>query len=176
MLSLEHAVRGRLRRRIAAAAAVLIHAVALPLFAASVPTGLPASPTFGAAKFTQPMPRFDLLTRKPLSALSPAPTAQANTTQQPVDPLLGGGTGPIEGRPPGPIWAHQGFAHFPPLVAVEATMEGAKVNAVYNPGVPASLNSGINPATPLRPRFHPNMPDQGPLALWTFKPSATDRR
>src|SRR5215210_2095828 len=143
MLSFELAVRGRLRRFIAVATAIVVQAVPLPLFADSVPTGLPASPLFGAAKFTQPMPRFDLLTRKPVSALNPAPTAQANTTQQPVDPLLGGGTGPIEGRPPGAIWAHQGFTQFAPRVAVEATMEGAKPNAAYNPGVPASLNSGI---------------------------------
>jgi len=138
-----------------------------------VPTGLPASRTcFPPApcvqKFTQPMPRFDVLPRNAVSTLNPAPTEQANTTQQAVDPALGGGFGPIEGRPPGPIWAHQGFTRFPPRVAVEVTQEGAKLNNVYNPGVPSSLNSGINPATPFHPRFHPNLPDQGPLALWTF--------
>jgi FtsP/CotA-like multicopper oxidase with cupredoxin domain len=134
----------------------------------SVPTGLPPSPTFGITKFSQPMPRFDVLTRQPVSSLVPAPTAEANTTQQPVDPALGGGFGPIEGRPPGPIWAHQGFARFPPKVAYDVSMEGAKVNNAYNPGVPASLNSGINPANPVRPTFHPGLPDQGPLAAWTF--------
>ena len=139
----------------------------------SVPTGLPASPTCFAPnpciqKFTQPMPRFDVLPRNAVSTLVPAPTAQANTTQQAVDPALGGGFGPIEGRPPGAIWAHQGFTLFPPQVAVEVTQEGAKINNVYNPGVPASLNSGINPATPFHPRFHPFAPDQGPLAMWTF--------
>ena len=134
----------------------------------SVPTGLPASPTFGITKFSQPMPRFDVLTRQPVSSLVPAPTAQANTTQQAVDPALGGGFGPIEGRPPGPIWAHQDFTRFPPKVAYDVTMEGAKVNNAYNPGVPASLNSGINPANPVRPTFHPGLPDQGPLAAWTF--------
>jgi FtsP/CotA-like multicopper oxidase with cupredoxin domain len=138
-----------------------------------VPTGLPPSPTCFppnpcVQKFTQPMPRFDVLPRSAVSTLNPAPTEQANTTQQPVDPALGGGFGPIEGRPPGPIWAHQGFAQFPPLVAVDVSQEGAKINNVYNPGVPASLNSGINPATPFHPRFHPLLPDQGPLALWTF--------
>jgi len=134
----------------------------------SVPTGLPASPTFGITKFSQPMPRFDVLRSQPVSSLVPAPTAEANTTQQPVDPALGGGSGPIEGRPPGPIWAHQDFARFPPKVAYDVTMEGAKVNNAYNPGVPASLNSGINPANPVRPTFHPGLPDQGPLAAWTF--------
>jgi manganese oxidase len=134
----------------------------------SVPTGLPPSPTFGIQKFTQPMPRLDVLPRNAVSTLVPAPAAEANTTQQTVDPALGGGTGPIEGRPPGPIWAHQGFTRFPPRVAVEVSTEGAKVNTSYNPGVPPSLNSGINPANPLRPRFHPNLPDQGPLAVWTY--------
>jgi FtsP/CotA-like multicopper oxidase with cupredoxin domain len=134
----------------------------------SVPTGLPASPTFGITKFSQPLPRFDVLRSQPVSSLVPAPTAEANTTQQPVDPALGGGSGPIEGRPPGPIWAHQEFTRFPPKVAYDVTMEGAKVNNAYNPGVPASLNSGINPANPVRPTFHPGLPDQGPLAAWTF--------
>src|SRR5712664_1114856 len=134
----------------------------------SVPTGLPPSPTFGIVKFSQPMPRFDVLPRNAVSSLVPAPTAESNQTQQPVDPALGGGTGPIEGRPPGPIWAHQEFTRFPPQIAVDVTQEGAKVNNTYNPGVPASLNSNINPALPFRPRFHPNLPDQGPLALWTF--------
>jgi manganese oxidase len=138
---------------------------------AAVPTGLPPSPLFGAQAFTQPMPRFDVLPRAPIAALSPAPTAEANQTQQPVPAALGGGTGPIEGRPPGPIWAHQQFDVFPPKVAIEATMEGAKVNTVYNPGVPSSLNSGINAAAPFPPRFHPALPDQDPLAFWTYNGS-----
>ncbi len=156
-----------------AAAAALVTTQGLGAFAPSayadsVPTGLLPSPTFGIQKFTQPMPRFDVLPRNAVSTLNPAPTEQANTAQQPVDPALGGGTGPIEGRPPGPIWAHQGWLRFPPNVAVEVSQEGAKINNVYNPGVPATLNSGINPATPFHPRFHPGLPDQGPLAMWTF--------
>ena len=93
---------------------------------------------------------------------------QSNQTQQPVDPALGGGSGPTEGRPPGPIWAHQEFTRFPPQLAIDVTMEGAKVNTVYNPGVAPQFNSNINPATPFPPRFHPLLRDQGPLALWTF--------
>src|SRR3954471_10747690 len=61
---------------------------------AAVPTGLPRSPLFGVQPFTQPMPRFDVLTRKPnpfdLTVLNPRPTAEANTTQQPVPAILGG--------------------------------------------------------------------------------------
>src|SRR6266545_938401 len=60
------------------------------------------------------------------------------------------------------------FNVFPPKIAVQVTQEGAKVNTVYNPGVPSSLNSGINAAAPFPPRFHPNLPDQDSLKLWTF--------
>ncbi|TME74204.1 MAG: copper oxidase, partial [Chloroflexi bacterium] len=138
----------------------------------SIPTGLPRSPLFGVQAFTQPMLRFDVLPRTPVSALSPAPTVQANTTQQVLNVALEGvrpgDTGPIEGRPPGPIWAHQEFARFAPAISIQATQEGAKVNAAYNPGVTSAFNSGINAAAPLRPTFHPSLPDQGPLALWTF--------
>ena len=138
----------------------------------SIPTGLPRSPLFGVQAFTQPMPRFDVLPRTPLSALSPAPTAQANTAQQVLNPALEGvrpgDTGPIEGRPPGPIWAHQEFTRFAPAISIQATQEGAKVNSAYNPGVTSAFNSGINAAASLRPTFHPSLPDQGPLALWTF--------
>jgi FtsP/CotA-like multicopper oxidase with cupredoxin domain len=133
-----------------------------------IPTGAPPSPLFGAQPFTQPMPRFDVLPRNPVSSLSPAPQAQANITPIAVDPALGGGFGPCEGRPPGPIWAHQRFTQFPPQVAVEVTQEGAKNNLVYNPGVASTLNSEIDPTLAFHPRFHPNLPDQNPLALWTF--------
>jgi len=133
-----------------------------------IPTGLPPSPLFGVQAFTQPMPRFDLFPRIPVSSLNPFPTVEANTTQQPVAAALGGGTGPIEGRPPGPIWAHQQFNLLPPAIAVEGSVEGAKINNVYNPGVPSLQNSGINPANPFRPRFHPGLPDQNLDKFWTY--------
>ncbi|PYJ64407.1 MAG: copper oxidase, partial [Verrucomicrobia bacterium] len=142
-------------------------------YADSIPTGAPPSPLFGVQPFTQPMPRFDVLTRNAEPGfLNPAPTAQANTTQQPLNPALegvrSGDTGPIEGRPPGPIWAHQDFNLFPPKIAVQVTTQGARTNTTYNPGVPSSLNSGINPATPIPVRFHPGLPIQDPLKVWTF--------
>jgi manganese oxidase len=131
-------------------------------------TGVPSSPLFGVEPFTQPMLRFDVLARKPVSSLSPAPTAESNQTQRPVDLALGGGTGPIEGRPPGPIWAHQRFAQFPPQVAVEASQAQATTNTVYNPGVPAALNSGVGPGGSIALQFHPGFPVQGTNAVWTF--------
>jgi hypothetical protein len=71
-----------------------------------IPTGAPPSPTFGVLPFNTPMPRFDVIPRgtNPLGGdLTPTPQAQANQTQQPLDPALVNGqtglTGPIEGRP-----------------------------------------------------------------------------
>jgi manganese oxidase len=130
--------------------------------------GVPPSPLFGVEPFTQPMLRFDVLARKPVASLSPAPTAQSNQTQKPVDPLLGGGTGPVEGRPPGPIWAHQRFAQFPPLVAVEASQAQATTNTAYDPGVAAALNSGVGAGGSIPLQFHPGLPAQGANAVWTF--------
>ena len=136
----------------------------------SIPTGLPRSPLFGVKPFSQPMPRADLFQRhrNPFSFLKPAPTEESNQTMQAVDPALGGGQGPIEGRPPGPIWAHQRFTEFLPRVAVEATQKGATTNLTYNPGVPPSLNSGIVASDPIALKFHPDMPTQNPLRVWTF--------
>ena len=129
---------------------------------------IPRSPLFGVKPFTQPMPRFDVLARNEVSSLNPLPTAEANQTRQIVDPKLGGGTGPIEGRPPGKIWAHQRFAEHYPKVAVEVTQASATTNLTYNPGVPSSLNSGIVAAAPIPLTFHPQWPTQNPESVWTF--------
>jgi FtsP/CotA-like multicopper oxidase with cupredoxin domain len=143
-------------------------------YADSIPTGLPSSPLFGVQDFSAPMPRFDVLARNPNPStfLSPSPMAQANLTQQLLNPALEGvnpgDTGPIEGRPGGPIWAHQGFATNPPKIAVTATQEGAKTNTVYNPQVASQFNSGINPATPIPLKFHPGLPTQALNSVWTF--------
>src|SRR5690242_15199111 len=120
-----------------------------------IPTGAPPSPTFGVQPFSTPMPRFDVIARgnNPLGGdLTPTPTAQANQTQQPLDPALVNGqtglTGPIEGRPPGPIWAHQGFGDHAPQISVEMSQAQAQTNTDYNPAVASSLNSGIDPTQP----------------------------
>ena len=138
-----------------------------------IPTGLSPSPTFGVQPFSAPLLRFDVLPRNAVSTLNPAPEAQSNQTQQPVDPNLVGGqtglTGPIEGRPPGAEWAHQRFAQFPPQVAVEVTTLpiGAN-NGFYNPGVTSDLNSGINPAATVPAAFNPGFPVQQSNRVWTF--------
>ena len=95
---------------------------------AQVPTGTPRSPLFGAAKFSQKMPRLRLQTPMPLKrnasdeAVFPAgsgyPNAKrlsyhndfndhggdpaANPFRNPVT-----NRGPMEGRPPGEFFAHQ---------------------------------------------------------------------
>jgi manganese oxidase len=183
--------QGRISRRdlvklgLITSAGLIVPKNGLSPFASSAygatPTGTLASPLFGAAAFSQPMPRFDLLERKPIPSVIDAnnphplganiPTAAANTTPIAMDAALGGGQGPMEGRPPGPDWAHQRFDEFTPKIALEATQMGAVTNTTYNPGVASSLNSGIDPTQPIPLKFHPSMPTQGPLAVWTFNGS-----
>jgi manganese oxidase len=140
-----------------------------------IPTGAPPSPLFGVQAFSTPMPRFDLIRRgtNPLGGdLTPVPQAEANQTQQPLDPALVGGktglTGPIEGRPGGPIWAHQRFNQFTPQISVEMSQAQAQTNTVYNPGCDSKYNSGIDPTQPLPCKFHPGFPTQNPNSVWTF--------
>jgi FtsP/CotA-like multicopper oxidase with cupredoxin domain len=137
-------------------------------YADGIPTGAPPSPLFGVQPFTQPMARFDVLERRTASSLSPFPTRLSNQTQVPVSALLGGGTGPCEGRPPGSIWAHQQWGLYPPRVAYEAAQMGARDNVVYDPAVPSALNCGIDRAATIPLKFHPGLPTQGPRAVWTF--------
>jgi manganese oxidase len=154
-----------------------------------VPTGLPASPTFGVAPFSSPLYRFDILPQyyvpgsqaaahtvpsipQSTTALSPTPTAEANTTQQPLNPVLVGGktglTGPIEGRPPGPIWAHQRFQQFAPQVQFDVTAANTATNSTYSPGVASNYNSGINADAPIPAAFNPNFPSQTDNSMWTY--------
>ncbi|HEY2499483.1 MAG TPA: multicopper oxidase domain-containing protein [Candidatus Angelobacter sp.] len=137
-----------------------------------IPTGAPPSPTFGVQPFSTPMPRFDVIARgtNPLGGdLTPVPLAQVDETNRiPVDPALGTGTGPAEGRPPGPIWAHQGFVDHPPQISIEMSQAQAQTNTVYNPGVASQFNSGIDPTQPIPLKFHPQFPTQNPNSVWTF--------
>jgi FtsP/CotA-like multicopper oxidase with cupredoxin domain len=151
-------------------------------FADTIPTGLPRSPLFGVNPFTQPMPRFDVLPRIPYyqsdghtPSLSPAPTEYSYTPAdyagaplRQVPAVLGGGYGPLEGRPPGDYWKHQQWNRFPCQVAVEVSQLGARANTTYNPQVPSSLNSGIDPAARIPLKFHPRWPRQSALNVWTF--------
>jgi FtsP/CotA-like multicopper oxidase with cupredoxin domain len=154
--------------------------------AVPIPTGA-AGPSFiptGMTKFSQPMPRFDVLPRNGITALSPAPLEQSNQTSAVVRPgqpnVVNGSSGPIEGRPPGAIWAHQGWTRFPAKVSIEVSQTGALqagnpfctatlTSGCYNPGVASQFNNELSAASgPILPRFHPLLPNQSSASLWTF--------
>ncbi len=136
-----------------------------------VPTGTPRSPLFGAAKFTQVMQRLQLQTPIPLDQVAsldgggqfdaafrntpnerPAKRLSYHTnfsaTKPPapqfVNPLTG--RGPIEGRPPGEVFAHQRWTEFFPKVGYVSSWTGVGPNQ----------------------RFHPNFPAQQTNSVWTY--------
>ncbi len=148
-------------------------------------TGTPSSPTFGCVPFTQPMARFDVIPRKPISALTDGsvdhgnsrdgwgqplmPTRMANETPIPVRAGVGTGWGPIEGRPGGEAWAHQGWDTHYPQKAIEMCQYGMDSTTIYNPEVGSSLNCGIDATRFNSPKcFAPGMPDQNDSSVWTF--------
>src|SRR5262245_1865686 len=148
---------------------------------AAVPTGTPRSPLFGAARFSQKMPRLRLQTPIPLTrnagneAVFPAGLGYPNAkrlsyhedfntfvdpvTHQPVpaaqnpfrNPLTN--RGPMEGRPPGEFFAHQRWEEFFPKVGYVLSW------------------TQCAPGT----RFHPNFPDQNPNAVWCYGTGNTTR-
>lgn len=131
-----------------------------------IPTGVPPSPLFGTNPFTQPLLRLNLQTPVPLTPVPvgsevevafPAGLGELNGRRLSyhtdftaslgtrfVNPRTG--IGPLEGRPPGEFFAHQRWREFLPRKGVIMTL------GQVAPGI----------------RFHPNMPDQGPNAVWTF--------
>jgi FtsP/CotA-like multicopper oxidase with cupredoxin domain len=140
---------------------------------AAVPTGTPPSPLFNAQKFTQPLPRLRLQTPQPLirqTSADPAsfgdaafPAASGETlparrlsyhtdfTANPADqrfinPITG--RGPVEGRPPGEIFAHQRWNEFFPQVGYVMSWGQIAPNS----------------------KFHPNFPAQNPNSVWTYGP------
>jgi len=132
---------------------------------AQVPTGTPRSPLNGAQKFSQRMPRLLLQTPMPLTrdpatdnAVFPRTSGERDAkrlsyhtdfTAHPTDPQFINpitGHGPIEGRPPGEIFAHQRWDEFFPKVGYVMTLSQIASNQ----------------------RFHPNMPAQEPNSVWTY--------
>src|SRR5262252_6259302 len=138
---------------------------------AAIPTGTPLSPLFGAQKFTQPLPRLALQTPQRMTRISSADPASAGDaafpaatgetlaarrlsyhtdfTANPADPRFKNpltGRGPIEGRPPGEIFAHQRWNEFFPKVGYVMSLAQVAPNT----------------------RFHPNFPAQNPASVWTY--------
>jgi FtsP/CotA-like multicopper oxidase with cupredoxin domain len=135
----------------------------------NVPTGTPPSPLFGAQPFTQPMPRLALqkpipIMRTPIdnnpnndqavfvgTSERPGKRLSYHTdfTANPSDPQFRNpitNRGPIEGRPPGEVFAHQRWSEFFP-----------KVGYILSVGQ-------IAPNT----RFHPNFPAQDANSVWSY--------
>src|SRR5215510_8969906 len=132
---------------------------------AAIPTGTPRSPLFGAQKFTQPLPRLAVQTPIPLTrdpatgnALFPATLGErpakrlsyhTDFTNNPADPQFRNpltNRGPIEGRPPGEVFAHQRWDEFFPKVGYVSSWGQVAPNT----------------------RFHPNFPAQNPNTVWTW--------
>ena len=132
---------------------------------AAVPTGTPRSPLFGAQKFSTPLPRLALQTPTPLTrdaatgnAVFPAALGErpakrlsyhTDFTANQADPQFRNplsGRGPIEGRPPGEIFAHQRWDEFFPKVGYVMTLGQIAPNS----------------------RFHPNFPAQNPNSVWSY--------
>jgi len=138
---------------------------------AAVPTGTPSSPLFNVKKYTQPFQRLNLQTPVQMTKIPSADPSSSNDcawsaqyiNERPTrrlsyhtdftanpsnnafrNPLTG--RGPIEGRPPGEIFAHQRWNEFNPKVGY--VMSWAQV----------APNTG----------FHPNLPAQQPNSVWCY--------
>ena len=107
-----------------------------------------ASPLFGAKPFTQPMPRFDVLPRESGRCLTPAlPGGSEPDADRRCDPLLGGGYRPVRGTSAGLGVGASAVQRVPAgRLRRSATQAPATTNYSYDPQVPSSLNSGIDPS------------------------------
>src|SRR5215813_9249321 len=126
---------------------------------AAVPTGVPRSPLGTATKFSQPMPRLALQTPVPIvkdqfgnakftgafAGERPAKRLSYHTdfSAHPTDPQFINpitGRGPIEGRPPGEVFAHQRWDEFFPEVGYVLTLGQVAPNTKFHPNFPAFQN------------------------------------
>jgi FtsP/CotA-like multicopper oxidase with cupredoxin domain len=148
---------------------------------AQVPTGVPRSPLFGAQKFAQPLHRLNLQTPVPvtpfqrdgeLDAVFQGPYGNepharrlsyhtdfstppnGTTAADFTNPITG--RGPMEGRPPGEIFAHQRWTEFFP-----------KVGYVFSLSQIAPGQNFFGVGNGSAPFFAPN-------ASWTYTRGHTD--
>lgn len=134
---------------------------------AAVPTGVPRTPLFGVKKFTQPMHRLNLQSPVPmdrdqatgnaifrgLSDERPAKRLSYHTdfNANPSAPEFRNartGRGPIEGRPPGEIFAHQRWNEYFPKAGYILSLNQCGAGAYY----------------------HDHWPAQAANAVWTYGP------
>src|SRR5262252_1695597 len=134
----------------------------------NVPTGTPRSPLFGAQKFTTPLPRLAVQTPQPMTRVPSADPASAGDaafpaatgetfparrlsyhtdfTANPANPQFKNpitGRGPIEGRPPGAIFAHQRWNEFFPQVGYVMSLGPVAPNTRFHPNFPAQLSNSV---------------------------------
>jgi FtsP/CotA-like multicopper oxidase with cupredoxin domain len=143
-------------------------------YADNVPTGTPPSPLFGVKKFTQPMPRLilhepaqmipftrgaetDAVFGRPFAGEPNARRLSYHTdfSADPADPnFINPIThrGPIEGRPPGELFAHQRWDEFFPKDGYVLSLAQIAANQ----------------------RFHPGLPAQNPNSVWTYTRGRAD--
>src|SRR5262245_50144035 len=133
---------------------------------AAVPTGTPRSPLGTAKKFTVPLPRLALQTPFQLTQSGMGLDAVANFPAALGEPAAkrlsyhtdfnnaGGnatannpfrnpvtGRGPIEGRPPGEVFAHQRWNEFFPKVGYIMSIAQIAANTKFHPDFPAVQNA-----------------------------------
>jgi FtsP/CotA-like multicopper oxidase with cupredoxin domain len=145
---------------------------------AAVPTGTPPSPTFGARKFSQPMPRLNYQAPTLMDAVTPGgdavfrgiPTnleraakrssyhtdfSQSTGTGQAAFTNKVSGHGPIEGRPDGPFFEHQRWEDFHPKVGYLLSIGQIKSGSRFY--TDPALGANAQP-----------MPEQQANKVWSF--------
>jgi len=125
--------------------------------------------------------------------LFPSPSVFANVADEnpwrsEIEDFIGRGleSPPAEGRPPGQGWSHQRWQEFRPRVWFQSAMAGSRANGGFRDALqrhgyaagefaPGGLyyNTAGAPqydgtTRDIAIRFHPDMPEQSPTALWTF--------
>jgi FtsP/CotA-like multicopper oxidase with cupredoxin domain len=146
-------------------------------FADNVPTGTPPSPLFGARKFVSKMPRLNLQHPEPITKLTRGTETDAvfggafasesnarrlsyhtDFSANPADPQFRNpitNRGPIEGRPPGEVFAHQRWDEFFPKVGYVFSLSQIAPGQNFFPGNDTVLRNG-------------SAPDLAPNAVWTY--------
>src|SRR5262245_2008077 len=129
---------------------------------AAVPTGTPRSPLFGAQKFGQRLNRLNVQLPVPITRYQRGSEVDAmfggsyagehnarrlsyhtDFTANPNDPAFKNpitGKGPMEGRPPGELFAHQRWEEFFPKVGYVFTLSQVAAGQCFYPGFFPSLN------------------------------------